>query len=279
MRHSTRRDDDAGTAGQVVAGPEPGADQGPAGRPDDLPARPLAQEQPLWEQGGAVLQVGRSEPWRDSVPPTLAEIDRIFVQVFALVGEAIAGATHALLAGDREAAKHLVQRDEVVDLLIHQIAHLAQQRLVSGDTDPDERRELVAVLRMLPDLERNGDLAEHIARRAARGLGAEMSLRSRGLVERMGEVATMMWSSTADAFAERSVAGGQHVDDLDDELDDLHVTLTAEVVSGTMPLPVAIELAMVARFYERFGDHAVNLARRMMALVGAGPEPGTPGPD
>jgi phosphate transport system protein len=219
------------------------------------------------------------EPWRQPIPPILADIDRIFVQVFALVGEAIAGATHALLAGDREAAKQLVQRDEIVDMLISQIAHLAQEQLVTGETSPDERRELVAVLRMLPDLDRNGDLAEHIARRAARGLGAEMSARSRGLVERMGEVAATIWSSTADAFAERSVTGANFVDDLDDELDDLHVTLTAELVAGTMPLPVAIELAMVARFYERFGDHAVNLARRMSALVGGGLEPGTSGAD
>jgi phosphate transport system protein len=50
-------------------------------------------------------------------------------------------------------------------------------------------------------------------------------------------------------------------------------------VAGTMPLPVAIELAMVARFYERFGDHAVNLARRMAALVSGTPEPGASGPD
>lgn len=219
------------------------------------------------------------QPGDETVPSTLVEIDRIFVQVFALVGEAIAGATHALLAGDREAAKQLVQRDEVVDTLIGRIGHLAQQELVAGSNSTDERRELVAVLRMLPDLDRNGDLAEHIARRAARGLGSEMSARSRGLVERMGEVAATIWSSTADAFAERSASGANFVDDLDDELDDLHVTLTAELVAGTMPLPVAIELAMVARFYERFGDHAVNLARRMSALVAGGPEPGTPGAD
>jgi phosphate transport system protein len=211
--------------------------------------------------------------------PTLVEIDRLFVQVFALVGEAIAGATHALLAGDREAAKQMVQRDEIVDQLIARIGRLAQERLVHGDTTPEERRELVAVLRMLPDLDRNGDLAEHIARRAARGLGAEMTARSRGLVERMGEVAANIWRSTADAFAERSVDGATFVDDLDDEMDDLHVTLTAELVAGTMPLPVAIELAMVARFYERFGDHGVNLARRMASMVGGGPEPGTSGPD
>ncbi len=227
----------------------------------------------------AVDQPLAGDPGQRASAPTVAEIDRIFVQVFALVGEAIAGATHALLAGDREAAKELVQRDEMVDVLTKQIAQLAQEQLVHGTAQADERRELVAVLRMLPDLERNGDLAEHIARRAARGLGAEMSARSRGLVERMGEVATTIWRSTADAFAERSVSGANYVDDLDDELDDLHVTLTAELVAGTMPLPVAIELAMVARFYERFGDHAVSLARRMAALVTGGPEPGTSGAD
>jgi phosphate transport system protein len=211
--------------------------------------------------------------------PEPHEVDRLFAQVFALVGEGIAGATHALLAGDREAAKLLVQRDELIDQIINDLSRTVQHQLVHGDTTADERRELVAILRMLPDMERNGDLAEHIARRAARGLGAEMSARSRGLVERMGEVATTIWRSTADAFAERSATAAGSVDDLDDELDDLHVTLTAELVAGTMPLPVAIELAMVARFYERFGDHAVNLARRLSALVTGGPEPGSSGPD
>jgi phosphate transport system protein len=60
------------------------------------------------------------------------------------------------------------------------------------------------------------------------------------------------------------------IETLDDEMDDLHVSLTVEVVADTMPLPVAVELAMVARFYERFGDHAVNLARRV-SLMEAGP--------
>ena len=231
--------------------------------PDSPPVSgPLVMEQPLWP-----------------TIPQPHEVDRLFAQVFALVGEGIAGATHALLAGDRQAAKELVQRDEVIDRIISEISQTVQYELVHGDTTAEDRRELVAILRMLPDMERNGDLAEHIARRAARGLGAEMSARSRGLVERMGEVATTIWRSTADAFAERSASAANQVDDLDDELDDLHVTLTAELVAGTMPLPVAIELAMVARFYERFGDHAVNLARRMSALVIGGPEPATSGAD
>lgn len=229
----------------------------------------------LAPQGGAA---GYGTP--SSTPEILAEIDRMVVQVVALVGEAIAGATHALLACDREAAKQLMARDEIVDEQIAKLTAMTQRALVSGRTTETERTELVTLLRMLPDLDRNGDLAEHIARRAARGLGAEMSPRSRGLVERMGEVASAIWASTADAFSERTVQAANVVDALDDEMDELHVGLTAELATGAMAVPVAIELAMVARFYERFGDHAVNLTRRVSALVGgAVPEPGGPGAD
>ena len=217
--------------------------------------------------------------WRSPIPPTLAEIDRIFVQVFAMVGEAIAGATHALLTGDREAAKQLMERDATVDVLTFKVGGPAERQLLSEGIDVGERREIPPrCCGCCPISNATAISPRTSPRHAARGLGAEMSLRSRGLVERMGEVAATIWHSTADAFAERSVAVAKHVDDLDDELDDLHVTLTAELVAGTMAVPVAIELAMIARFYERFGDHAVILARRMVALVGGGPEPGTSGP-
>ena len=193
----------------------------------------------------------------------LEQIDRKVMQLFALVGDSVSGATHALLAGDREAAKALADRDELVDSLCHDIEELTLQQLtVAGITSPNQLRYLVTVMRMLPDLERNGDLAEHVARRAARGLGAELSARSRGLIERRGEVAVHM-----DAYAERDPDGWSLVDDLDDEMDDLHVSLTVEAVAGTMPVPVAVELALLARFYERFGDHAVNLAKRVAVLA------------
>ena len=202
----------------------------------------------------------------------LAQIDRQVLQLFAMVGENVAGATHALLSGDREAAKALADRDEVVDSLYREIEHQTMDQLTAGRIDsPDDLYFLVTILRMLPDLERNGDLAEHVARRAARGLGTELSARSRGLVERMGEVAIHMWRATANAYADRLTTAASVVDTLDDEMDDLHVSLTVEVVAGTMPLPVAVELAMVARFYERFGDHAVNLAKRVAGLAAAVP--------
>ncbi len=214
------------------------------------------------------------------VLPVLPQVDVLLVQIFALVSEAIAGATHSLLSGDREAAKLLVAADEQVDELTHEVTLLVERSLAESGRSAEERRHLISVLRMLPDLERNGDLAEHIARRAARGLGLEISARSRGLIERMGEVATTIWRETADLLAREGSKGeAAAIEYLDDELDDLHVTVIAEAVSGSMSLPIAIELAMVARFYERFGDHAVNLARRVALESGATGDPPTRGAD
>jgi phosphate transport system protein len=203
----------------------------------------------------------------DEVTEGLERIDREIIKLFALVGEGVAGATHSLLAGDREAARILAESDETIDALYREVEQLAQSQLAQRATGPEELRYLVAVLRMLPELERSGDLAEHVSRRAVRGLGIELSHRARGLVEQMGEVACDMWRATADAYADRALVV-EDVESLDDELDELHVALTAEIASGSMPLPVAIEAALVARFYERFGDHAVNLARRIAVLAG-----------
>jgi len=52
-------------------------------------------------------------------------------------------------------------------------------------------------------------------------------------------------------------------------MDELYASLIAELASGRMPLPVTMEMTLVARFYERLGDHAVNIARRVIYLAGS----------
>jgi phosphate transport system protein len=192
-----------------------------------------------------------------------SEIDHRVIHLFARVSDAIAGATDALLTGDRERAKELVRGDAEIDLLYHQIDALVLGHLRTAVEQPELVQYFVSVLRLLPELERSGDLAEHIARRAARGVGTETSPRLRGLIERMGEVATLMWRMAADAYGDRSPNLALRLDELDDEMDELHATLIAELSTGEMTIPIVIELTLVSRFYERLGDHAVNLARRV----------------
>jgi phosphate transport system protein len=193
------------------------------------------------------------------------EVRQQVVHLFALVGESIVGATHALLSNDRELAKSVVQRDIEIDGIVNGLLGLVESAMTAPEApSAADREELLRLARILPEIERNGDLAEHVARRAARGLGVEMSPRSRGLVERMGEVAGTIWRAATDAIVDGDDTAVHEIEEIDDELDDLHVSLNAELTSGSMALPVAVEVAMIARFYERFGDHCVNLARRQV---------------
>jgi len=206
-------------------------------------------------------------------------IDEILIQMFALVGEAIAGATQSLLAGDRATAKLIIERDEVVDELARSAITAISHELIEGDHSPQQRRELVALLRLVPEIERNGDLAEHIARRAVRTVNTEFTPRIRGLIERMGEVCASIWMHTGNIIADRSTSEASAIEDLDDEIDEIHVSLVGELTSKKISRMVAIELSLIARFYERFGDHAVNLARWLKTMDGSLVEPPSSGAD
>jgi phosphate transport system protein len=95
-----------------------------------------------------------------------------------------------------------------------------------------------------------------------------MSPISRGVVQRMAESAIEMWRVVADAYADRRSVLDSVIED-DDELDVLHDRLTREVASEAMAVPVSAQVTLVARFYERLGDHAVNLARPVSLLPAA----------
>ena len=204
---------------------------------------------------------------------SLGEIDGHVTQLFALVTEGLAAATDALLTGDREAGKAVAQKDVVVDELYLRVEELTLREVALQGPVASDLRFLLSVLRIVPELERSGDLVEHIAARAAGGLAEELTPRIRGLVDQMGRVGVELWRMAADAYAERDGSAARRIEVGDDELDELHNSLTAEIASGSVSVPVAIEMALVGRFYERLGDHAVNIARR----IGYTGLPGTPG--
>ena len=127
------------------------------------------------------------------------------------------------------------------------------------------------MLRVVPELERSHDLVENIARRASHALGQDLTPRARGLTEHMGNLASGMWRQAADSWYARDRSAAAVLAQCDEEMDELHASLTAELASGQVTLPVAMEMTLVARFYERLGDHAVNIARRVIYLAGSHP--------
>jgi phosphate transport system protein len=171
-----------------------------------------------------------------------------------------------LLSGDKHVAAVLSGRDELVDNAYNDVGRLVNRAVALEARDEKDLRFLLVALRVVPELERSHELAEHIARRAAYGLGAELTPRARGLIDRMGKVGMTMWRKAADSWYDRE---GRVADELarrDEEMDDLQTVLVTEVAASGAPASVAMELALVARFYERLGDHAVNVARMVSAL-------------
>jgi phosphate transport system protein len=198
----------------------------------------------------------------------LSEINDKVVQLFALVGEGVAAATEALLSDDRDAARLVVERDSVVDGLYLDLEQLVNQELALQAPVATDLRFLLSVLRIVPELERSHDLVKNIARRALPGLADDLTPRTRGLIAQMGAVGVEMWRSVADAWFERDPRCHRRLKNRDEEMDELHANLTAELASGKTRVPVAMDMALVARFYERLGDHAVNVANRIRYLAG-----------
>jgi phosphate transport system protein len=205
----------------------------------------------------------------------LEAIEANVIELFGMVAEDLPRATDALLNGNSEIVRALVERDRAIDDLYPKIEELVDRELVLQAPMASDLRFLVSVLRVVPELERSHDLVVNIARRASYILSEDLSPRSRGLVEQMGNLASDMWRKAVDCWCQRDRSAAAALDDQDDEMDDLFASLMAELGSGRMTLPVTMEMTLVARFYERLSDHAVNIARRVVYLAGSIPPPGS----
>ena len=208
---------------------------------------------------------------RQEFQVALEAIEAKVIELFALVAGDLAGATDALLTGNNEIVKVLVEREQVIDALYPEIEELVNRQIALQAPVASDLRFLLSVLRIVPELERSHDLLVDIGRRADHVLGGDLSPRSRGLVERMGNLVSDMWRQAADSWYQRDRSAAAVLEERDDEMDELHAALMAELASGRMTVPVTMEMTLVARFYERLGDHAVNIARRVIYLAGSQP--------
>jgi len=203
----------------------------------------------------------------------LEAIEASVIELFGMVAEDLPRATEALLTGNTEIVRSLAERDQAIDDLYPRIEELADRELVLQGPLGSDLRFLISVLRVVPELERSHDLVVDIARRASYILSEDLSPRARGLVEQMGSLAADMWRQAVDCWCQRDRSAAAALDDRDDEMDGMFASLMAELGSGRMTLPVTMEMTLVARFYERLGDHAVNIARRVVYLAGSVPPP------
>ena len=201
----------------------------------------------------------------------LEAIESKVIELFAMVAEGLPVATQALLNGSDDAYPLLAERDTVIDALYLEVEGLANREIVLQAPVASDLRFLLSVLRIVPELSRSHHLVVSIAGRANHILSDDLSPRCRGLIERMGALASEMWRQAADSWYQRDRSAASVLHNRDDEMDELHASLIAELASGRMTIPVTMEMTLVARFYERLAAHAVNIARRVVYLAGTAP--------
>ena len=214
-------------------------------------------------------QPGRQE--RQEFDRELGAIEAKVIELFTMVAEDLPRATDALLNGNSEVVRALAERDRVIDGLYPEIEELADREILLQQPVASDFRLLISMLRVVPELERSHDLIVDVARRGNLILSQDLSARSRGLIEHMGNLASEMWREAVDCWCERDRSAAVALGERDDEMDELYASLMAELASGEMTLPVTMQLTLVARFYERLADHAFNIARRVIYLAGRAP--------
>jgi phosphate transport system protein len=195
-------------------------------------------------------------------------IEERVMQLFPLVSEDITLATEALLGGDADVLRVVREREATMDSVYGELEDLVGQEIAMQTPVAGDLRLLLSVLRVLPELERSHDLVVQIAELATHTLSDSLSPRACGLIQQMGETGSTMWVQARDAWTRRDAAAALRVEEKDEDVDSLHASLMAELASGSMTLPVTMDVTLVARFYERLGDHARNIARRVPFLVG-----------
>lgn len=207
---------------------------------------------------------------RDIFEAELAQLGDDLITLSTMVHSAIRDAGIALLTADVERAQRVIAADADIDELARQadersVLLLAQQAPVATDL-----RVVVSAIRMSATLERMGDLAQHIAQVARRSFPA------RAIPEDLTPIFTSLQDASV-RLAERmttllqtrDLTAANQIEQDDDIIDELHHDTFAALLNtrwaGTAQ--ETIDITLVGRYYERFGDHGVSIARRVMYLV------------
>jgi len=201
----------------------------------------------------------------------LAEMKQNTVRLAAMAVEEIAAGTHALLDADLAAAERVVGSDKEMDLLTASIEEQAYVVLARQSPLASELRTIIAILRVIHEIERCGDLMVNVAKATRRLYPHGLDPKVRGLLERMGAQAGDQLRLAINAFADADVEEAAALEDMDDVMDDLQKTLFRTIFAAgavdEAALQRAVQVALVGRYYERIADHAVNVSQKVRFMV------------
>jgi phosphate transport system protein len=207
---------------------------------------------------------------REKFQGDLAAIAALLVDMADAVRAAMRRATGALLHSDAEQAQQVVVGDEEIDVHYHRIEEKIYEVIALQAPVASDLRLVITALHIAADLERMGDLAVHVAktglrRHPAPAVPAELTT----VVREMASVADQMAGKISRLLSTPTVTRATELERDDDAMDELHRRLLQTILAPDWShgVEAAVDLALLARFYERYADHAVNASQHIVYLV------------
>lgn len=208
-----------------------------------------------------------SDDLRPEFHRDLDDVRQGVARLSASVTELIPRVTDVLLDQDLEGAQYAILGDDEIDRRSVELEARCYRLLALQAPMASDLRGIVAALKLIGEIERSADLCVNICKAARRIHGNPLDPRLRGLVHRLGEQAHHLFKEATEAYIAHDAARAAALNDMDSLLDDLQREFVQAIFEShaldTIDLAVAVQLAMVARFFERIGDHAVNIGERI----------------
>ena len=228
----------------------------------------------------AGVSTANGDEARKTLQDELADVRGDLIRLAALTTEAIAAGTQAFLDGDLAMAEAVVEGDDRIDDLYHQIEDRLLLILATQSPVAIDLRVVVTMMRVNHELERDADLMVNVAKTTRRLYPHALEPKIRGIIDRMGVQAANQTRVAIDAFADADPSWAAALGDMDDAMDDLTKSLFRQIMSWGASgvndeaiVLLAVQLALVGRHYERIADHAVTIAERVQWMV-TGTHPG-----
>ncbi|MFF5079579.1 phosphate signaling complex protein PhoU [Actinoplanes sp. NPDC000266] len=207
---------------------------------------------------------------REEFQADLNEVTRLLVTMAEGVRTALRNATTALLTADLKAAESVIERDVEIDAIYSQVETKVADTIARQAPVASDLRMVITALHISADIERMGDLAEHVAKTAMRrhpspAVPAEL----RPVFKKMAEVADEMAGEITKLLASPDAELAAALEKDDDKIDEQERELFRIMLADDWPYgaETAIDGALLGRFYERYADHAVNVGAQLVYLI------------
>ncbi len=211
----------------------------------------------------------------------LEELRAELISTAAHVNESITAATRALLDQDETMAAKVAQAASAVNASVVNVDQRVFELLALRTPMATDLRSLLAYLRIIQEFELSSNLMMTVTRAAGRLSHTELHPKLRGIIEQMGLQGAKQLRLSVDAYADANLELAATLSEIDDEMDELQRQLFRAIfdtaTNNQAGVEVAVELALIGRFYERFADHAVQVGHWVeFILTGSLPNPKAP---